>query len=152
MPPTLARHPRKHATYATHASTSPTLTRHPRHPSKHATQASTIARHFSNSKFTSSNKNKKLQYKDEFLLVLMRLRLGLLDEDLADRFCISPTHCSNIFKTSIILLSKTVGKLVAWLPKEFVMETMPKIFKTASHVKLRCITDRSEVFIERPKI
>ena len=79
-------------------------------------------------KFIGAKKNKKLQCKDEFLLVLTRLRLGLLNEHLADRFCISPTHCSNIFKMWIRLLSKTVGKLVAWLPKESVMETMPKIF------------------------
>ena len=48
-------------------------------------------------KFIGAKKNKKLQSKDEFLLVLMRLRLRL---HLADRFCISATHCSNIFKTS----------------------------------------------------
>ena len=63
----------------------------------------------------------------------------------------APTHCSKIFKTCIRLLSKNVGKLVAWLPKESVTETMPKIFKTAGHGKLRCIIDCSEVFIERPK-
>ena len=52
-------------------------------------------------KFTGAKKNKKLQSKDEFLLGPMRLRLGLLNEDLADGFCISPTHCSNTFKTWI---------------------------------------------------
>ena len=31
------------------------------------------------------------------------------------------------------------------------METIPKIFKTPGHGKLWCITDCSEVFIERPK-
>ena len=102
-------------------------------------------------KFIGAKKNKKLQSKDEFLQVLMRLPLGLLNEDLADKFCISPIHCSNIFKAWIRLLLKTVGKLVVWLPKESVTEIMPKIFKATSHGKLRCIIDCSEVFIERLK-
>ena len=67
----------------------------------------------------------------------MRLCLGLLNEDLADRFCIPPTHCSNIFKTGIRVLIKTVGKLEAWFIKESVMETCRKDFKTVGQGKLR---------------
>ena len=89
--------------------------------------------------------------KDKLLLVSIKLRYELLNEDLTDRFCISPNHCSNILETWIRLLSKSVGKLVVWLPKESVAETMPKIFKTAGHGKLRCTIDCSEVFIEWPK-
>ena len=68
--------------------------------------------------------------KDELLLGLMRRRLVLLKEDLVDRLCIAPIHCSNIFKTWIQLHSKTVGKLEVSLPKESVMESTQKIFKT----------------------
>ena len=56
----------------------------------------------------------------------MRLRVGLLNEALADRFCIPPTYCSNIFKTWIRFLSKMVGKLEAWFLEESVMETSGK--------------------------
>ena len=80
-------------------------------------------------KFTSAKKNKTLQCKDGFLLILMRLRLGLFNEDLADRFCIFASYYSNTFKTWIRLFSKTVGKLVAWLPRESVMGTILKILK-----------------------
>ena len=69
-----------------------------------------------NPNFTGDKKKKKLKSKDGFLLVVMRLRLVILNEHVADRFCISPTHCSNIFKT-LILLSKTVEKLVTWYLK-----------------------------------
>ena len=41
----------------------------------------------------SHKKSKKLTHRNEFLLTLMRLRLGILNEDLADRFCISPALC-----------------------------------------------------------
>ena len=82
-------------------------------------------------------KIKKLQSKGEHLLVLMILRLRLLKQDLADRFCNSFTHYSNIVKTWIQLLNKTFRKVVACLPKESVIENIPKIFKTAGHGKLR---------------
>ena len=94
---------------------------------------------------------KKLTSKNELLLTLMRLRLGLLNEDLADRFGISTTICSNIFKTWIRFLAQTLGKLVAWLAKENIMENMPKIFRKAGHSRLRVIIDCSKAFIERPK-
>ena len=62
--------------------------------------------------------------KNEFLLTLMQLRLGLLNEGLADRFGILTTICSNIFKTWIRFLAQILGKRVAWLPKENIMENM----------------------------
>ena len=98
------------------------------------------------------SKFKKLSYKDEFLLTLMRLRLGLLNEDLADRFCISKTVCSNTFKTWIRLLIILLGdSLIKWLPVEYIRENLPKVYQSAGHHKLRCIIDCSEIFIERPK-
>ena len=100
--------------------------------------------------FAKSTK-KKITPKDELLLTLMRLRLGCLNEDLADQFCISPTICSNIFKTWMSFLAQTVGKLVTWLPKENILENLPKVYRDAGHHQLRCIIDCSEVFIERPK-
>ena len=52
------------------------------------------------------NTPKKLSQPDEFLLTLMRLRLGLLNEDLAQRFGVSPRLGSYILTTWIKLLSK----------------------------------------------
>ena len=81
---------------------------------------------------------KKLTSKNEFLLTLMRLRLGLLNEDLTDRFGISTTICSNIFKTWIRFLAQTLGRLVAWLPKENIMENMTKISRKSWSFKAHC--------------
>ena len=55
---------------------------------------------------------------NEFLLTLMRLRFGLLNEDVADRFDTSPTKPLFIFITWIKLLSKLLKNLVAWLLRE----------------------------------
>jgi len=63
----------------------------------------------------------------------------VLNEDLADRFGISVTTCSNIFKTWTRFLAQTLGKLVAWLPKENILDNMPKAFRKAGHSNLRVI-------------
>ena len=51
------------------------------------------AKDFSKVKDQICNTPKKLSQRDDFLLILMRLRLGLLNEDLAERFGVSPTLC-----------------------------------------------------------
>ena len=55
-------------------------------------------------KYSVTKSSMKLTQRDELLLTLMRLRLGILNEDLADRFCISPAFCSRTFTTWIRLL------------------------------------------------
>jgi len=95
---------------------------------------------------------RKLTQRDEFLLTLMRLRLGLLNEDLADRFGISQGKCSYIFTTWIKLLSQLFGNsLVAWLPRESIRDNLPKLFRKTGNSKCRVIIDCAEVFMDRPK-
>ena len=45
---------------------------------------------------------RKLHSTDEFLLTLMKLRLGLLNKDLAKRFDISKTLCTRIFHSWLV--------------------------------------------------
>ena len=110
------------------------------------------AKDFSKVKDQICNTPKKLSQRDDFLLILMRLRLGLLNEDLAERFGVSPTLCSYIFTTWIKLLSKVLGKaLVVWPPRESIREHLPEIFLKSGYGKCRVIIDCAEVFIDRPK-
>ena len=100
-------------------------------------------------KFTRSSR-KILSYKDEFLLTLMKLRLGLLNEYLADRFGISPAICSSTFTTWIRLLRILLGDaLVKWIPREAIRDNLPKVFKDTNHSKIRCIIYCTEGYIER---
>ena len=93
---------------------------------------------------------RKLSVDAEFLLTLMKLRLGLLRHDLAKRFNISNSLCSHIFHAWLTAMAKVFkGSLVFWPNKETVKSTMPARFKNIPD--LRAIIDCSEVFIETPK-
>ena len=65
----------------------------------------------------------------------MRLRLGLLNEDVADRFDISPTKCSFNFTTWIKLLSKLLKNVLAWLPQEAIRDNLPGAFTKTGNNK-----------------
>ena len=88
---------------------------------------------------------------DEFLLILMRLRLGLLNEDVADRFDISSTKSSFIFATWIKLLSKLLKNLFTWLLQETIRDNFPEAFIKTGNNKCRVILDCAKFSIERPK-
>nr|XP_047146284.1 uncharacterized protein LOC124819119 [Hydra vulgaris] len=72
-----------------------------------------------------SPKYRKLTHRDEFLIKLMRLCLGIFNEDIAERFGISLTTSSNTFTTWIKLLGR--------------------------YHKCCVIIDCTEAYIERPK-
>ena len=104
------------------------------------------ARQYKNHQF-----KRKLSHQDEFFLTLMRLRLGLLNEDIANRFGISPTLSSRIFTTWIRVLSKLLRHaLITWLPEEALHSNLPGVFIKAGYIKCLVILDCTEVFIEKP--
>ena len=70
------------------------------------------------------------------MLTLKRLRLGSLNEDLIERFGVSPTLFSYIFTIWIKLLRKVLGKaLVLWPPRESLREHLPEIFFKSGYGK-----------------
>ena len=76
----------------------------------------------------------------QLLLVLMRLRLGLLMQDLAIRFSSSVASCSSTFTTWIKFLSASLAQaLIIWLPKDTVVSNLPSVSKDAGYHKTRCI-------------
>ena len=89
-----------------------------------------------------------LQLEDEFLAVLMRLRLGLLSEDIAERFGVSVATFSRIFAKWIRVLYRELRMLFPWPSQDAIHARLPSQFH--QYPKTRVIIDCTEIFIQRP--
>ncbi len=85
---------------------------------------------------------------EAFILVLMRLKVGLFLTDLGDRFGISTGHAARIFTTLINFLYHELPLLFPFSPKELIQNLMTKEFKI--HPSSRVVIDCTEIFIEVP--
>ena len=92
---------------------------------------------------------KKRTVEDHLLVILMKLRLGLSNTDLAYRFKVSKTTISNILRSWVPVMAVVLKPLIKWPSKEAVLKNMPKIFKH-NFKRCRCIIDCTEMFIARP--
>ena len=91
----------------------------------------------------------KLESKDEFLLTLMKLRLGLLGKDIAHRFGISNTLCTQIFHSWIRGMAEYFRSFIFMPDIKTILATTPKRYRHFEN--LIGIIDCSEIFIETPK-
>ena len=92
---------------------------------------------------------RKIRCKDDFLLVLMRLQLGLGEKDLADPFKTSLSLTSNIIRSWLRGTANALGKFVFVPDQEVLNDTKPPHFNPAKNLHL--VTDAIELFIEMPK-
>ena len=69
----------------------------------------------------NTGRKRKLPPLEEFFLVLVRLRLGLLEQDLAYRFGVSQSTISRIVITWINFLYLQLKQIPLWSPKALVM-------------------------------
>ncbi len=94
-------------------------------------------------------RTRQLSPVNECLLTLCRLRLGLLEDDLAFRFGISKSEVSNIIITWITCIYHELSAIDWWPSKETIVGTMPRVFKE-HYSNTRCIVDATELRIETP--
>jgi len=86
---------------------------------------------------------------DQLLMVLMKLRQAMTNQDLGYRFGIGMTRVSKIFHLWINTMATQLNPLVKWPDQGMIRSTLPECFKPMySHTT--CIIDCSEIFIQRP--
>ena len=86
---------------------------------------------------------------EDFILTLVRLRLGLLTNLLSDLFGISTASVSKTFRAWICFLGKILKyTLLIWPSKQQISSNLPKSFKKFPSVRI--IIDCTEIYIEKP--
>ena len=97
-----------------------------------------------------TRRSKTLTLFQEFIMVLMKLRLNVPLQDLAFRFGVSLSTVSRTFSAWMIVMDIRLSPLVRWPEREELWHTMPMCFQYAFGKKTTIIIDCFEVFIERP--
>ena len=85
----------------------------------------------------------------EFLMVLIKLRLNLVDQDIAYRFGVHQSTVSRNFRKWIGIMYTRLRHLIIWPEREQLLETMPMDFRK-NFKRCVIIIDCFEVFCERP--
>ena len=86
----------------------------------------------------------------EFIMVLMKLRLNVPHQDLAYRFNVSRSLVSRAFCSWMLTMDIRLSTLIIWPSRENLHKTMPKCFLDAFGLKATVIIDCFEIFIDRP--
>ena len=94
---------------------------------------------------------RKLPPLEEFFLTLVRLRLGLMEQDLAFRFGISQSTVSRITTTWINFIYLKLKELPLWMPRVLVQANMPEQLMK-QYPTTRVIVDATEIYVEQPEL
>ena len=86
----------------------------------------------------------------EFVIVLMKLRLNMPQQDLAYRFQVSHSTVSRIFSSWLVVMDTRLFPLLSWPEREQLWRTMPQCFMYSFGKKVSVVIDCFEVFIEKP--
>ncbi|PFX27942.1 hypothetical protein AWC38_SpisGene7348 [Stylophora pistillata] len=86
----------------------------------------------------------------EFIMVLIKLRLNVPSQDLAYRFVVSISTVSRIFSSWMMVMDTRLSPLDFWPDRERLWRTMPMSFQYAFGKQVTVIIDCFEVFIDRP--
>ena len=86
----------------------------------------------------------------EFVMVLLKLRLNAPLQDLAYRFRTSVSTVSRTFAAWMVVMDARLSPLISWPDREDLWATMPQCFQYSFGKKTTVVIDCFEVFIDRP--
>ena len=92
----------------------------------------------------------KLTKFQEFMLVMIKMRLDSPVVDLAYRFGVSPATVSRILLKWLTQMDIRLRSLIIWPERDDLQKTMPKCFQLSFGKKVAIIIDCFEIFLERP--
>ena len=91
----------------------------------------------------------KLSVEDEFLMFLMKLRMGLSNIDLAERFCVSESTVNNVNLTWVNFVYIVIGSLKIWPHRDVIIKHSPEEF-IQNYPNNIVIVDATELKIHVP--
>ena len=94
--------------------------------------------------------SQKLTPFQEFMLVMVKLRLNCASQDLAYRFRISTTTVSRILLKWLTIMDIRLKSLIFWPDRDALQKTMPDCFQASFGKKVAVVIDCFEIFCERP--
>ena len=109
-------------------------------------------RHLYSNSGNPKGPGRQLLPREEFLLVLMRLRLCLQEKDLQYRFRLSShSRVSKILSVWIPFLAMVLQPLMPWPSRKSVLKNMPTVFKDSKEYRrIRAILDCAKFEMESP--
>ena len=97
-----------------------------------------------------TRRTKTLSLFQEFVMVLIKLRLNVPNLDLAYRFEVSLSTVSRVFKAWMEVLDVRLSPLISWPEREELWRTMPSCFQYSFGKATTIIIDCFEIYIDRP--
>ena len=90
---------------------------------------------------------------EQFFMTLLRLQLGLMEQDLAHRFGVSQSTASRVTTTWINLLYLKLKEILIWMKKECVHSAMPQQFKKQyPSTRVTTCIDATKIYVEQPDL
>ena len=96
-----------------------------------------------------THRTQSLNRFQEFIILLIKLRLNVFFQEFAYRFVVSISTVSRIFSLWMVVMDSRLSPLVSWPDRESLWRTMPMSFQYAFGKQVTVIIDCFEVF-DRP--